>query len=104
MQTTVYYKEDDGYLMEKLEREAHQKRMSKSAVILSILEKHYEEKLPPEEILFDMGFLPREDLENLEDNCNRAEIETILDPTSKENEQEIRAVIDKAFDLSNQVD
>ena len=59
MQATIYYREDDGYLLEKLEEEACRERKSKSACLLSILEEYFEAENRVGEILTDMGLLER---------------------------------------------
>ena len=55
MQTTIYYKDEDEYLIEKVEEKANRERKSKSAVILSILEEYFEAERRVGEILKDMG-------------------------------------------------
>ncbi len=55
MQTTIYYKDEDEYLIDKVEEKANRERKSKSAVILSILEEYFEAERRIGEILNDMG-------------------------------------------------
>ncbi|MBS3736553.1 MAG: hypothetical protein V5A87_05240 [Candidatus Bipolaricaulota bacterium] len=55
MQTTIYYKDEDEYLIDKVEEKANRERKSKSAVILSILEEYFEAESRIGEILTDMG-------------------------------------------------
>lgn len=55
MQTTIYYKDEDEYLIDKVEEKANRERKSKSAVILSILEEYFEAERRIGEILSDMG-------------------------------------------------
>jgi hypothetical protein len=55
MQTTIYYKDEDEYLIDKVEEKANRERKSKSAVILSILEEYFEAERRIGEILRDMG-------------------------------------------------
>ncbi|MEF8725921.1 MAG: hypothetical protein V5A83_03195 [Candidatus Bipolaricaulota bacterium] len=62
MQTTIYYKEDDSYLIDKVEEKSNTERKSKSAVILSILENYFEAEKRVGEILKDLGVLKREHL------------------------------------------
>lgn len=57
MQTTIYYKEEDEYLINKVEQKAERERKSKSAVVLSILEQHFEAEQRLGEILRDLGAL-----------------------------------------------
>ena len=61
MQITVYYGEEDGYLIRLLDQEARKQRKSRSAVVLSILEEHFEREKRIGEILVDLGHVsPRE--------------------------------------------
>ena len=63
MQTTIYYRDEDQYLIEKLEEKASRERKSKSACLLSILEKHFEAEKRVGEILSDLGALSKKDLQ-----------------------------------------
>ncbi len=60
MQTTIYYRESDEYLIEKVEKKANKERKSKSAVILSILEDYFEAEQRIGEILNDLGVVSKE--------------------------------------------
>jgi len=62
MQTTIYYSENDTYLIEKVDRKGNRERKSRSAVILSILERYFESKKRLGEILVDLGVLSHSDL------------------------------------------
>lgn len=62
MQTTIYYKQEDEYLIDKVEKKASRERKSKSAVILSILEQYFEAERRIGEILTDLGALSRREL------------------------------------------
>jgi len=44
MQTTIYYKDEDAYLLDKVGEKANRERKTKSAVILTILEEYFDEK------------------------------------------------------------
>ena len=55
MQATIYYREEDEYLLEKVEKLARRKRKSKSAMILSILEEYFEGDKKVGQILKDIG-------------------------------------------------
>jgi hypothetical protein len=57
MQLTIYYTEDDLYLINQVEAKAERERRSKSAVILSIVEEYFERKKRLGEILCDLGKL-----------------------------------------------
>ncbi len=63
MQTTIYYREEDQYLMDKLEEKANRERKSKSACLLSIVEEYFEAENRIGEILTDMGALGEDKLE-----------------------------------------
>ncbi|MGC9529903.1 MAG: hypothetical protein ACP5G2_04705 [Candidatus Bipolaricaulaceae bacterium] len=61
MQTTIYYSEDDKYLVDLVDQLARRERKSRSAVILSILEEYFEHDKRIGEILVDMGYVtPRQ--------------------------------------------
>ena len=51
---SIYYQEDDKYLIDEVDKRANRNRMSKSAVILSILEEYLEAEKRIGEILRDM--------------------------------------------------
>jgi len=54
MQMSIYYQEEDKYLIDEVEKRASRNRMSKSAVILSILEEYLEAEKKIGQILRDM--------------------------------------------------
>jgi hypothetical protein len=62
MQLTIYYTEEDLYLINQVEAKAERERRSKSAVILSIIEEYFERKKRLGEILCDLGKLSPEKL------------------------------------------
>ena len=62
MQTTIYYSEDDAYLIKQVDCKGQCERKSRSAVILSILEEHFEREKKLGEILVDLGVLSHADL------------------------------------------
>ena len=62
MQMSIYYKEGDEYLIDMVEKLAERRRMSKSAVILSILEEYFEADKRVGEILRDMLAIDSEKL------------------------------------------
>lgn len=94
MQTTIYLKEEDEYLLEKVAEKANRERKSKSAVILSVLEEYFEAELTPAEILYDLGEISRNDLKKISNKCDREEIEE----KTEAKDSKIR----QAFDLSQQ--
>ncbi len=55
MQVTIYYSDEDEYLIDLVDEEARRERKSRSAVILSILEEHFERDRRIGEILVDLG-------------------------------------------------
>lgn len=57
MQVTLYYNEEDKYLLDLVDRLALQQRKSRSAVIMSILEEYFERDKRLGEILVDLGVL-----------------------------------------------
>ena len=63
MQMTIYYTEEDQYLIDKVEAEADAHRKSKSAVILTALEYYLERGRRVGEILCDMGRLEPKQLQ-----------------------------------------
>ena len=63
VQTTVYYSEEDQYLMNLVDQVARRERKSRSAVILSILEEYFERDKRLGEILVDMGFVQPHQIE-----------------------------------------
>ena len=62
MQSSIYYSEDDTYLIGKLEEKAMRERKSMSACLLSILEEYFESGNRLGEILSDMGLVDRNQL------------------------------------------
>ena len=63
MQITVYYGEEDDYLIRLLDQEARRQRKSRSAVVLSILEEHFEREKRIGEILVDLGQLTPQEVD-----------------------------------------
>jgi len=61
---TVYITESDKYLLGLVDRQARRERKSKSAVILSLIEEHYEKSRKLGEILVDLGVLSEATLED----------------------------------------
>jgi predicted transcriptional regulator len=55
MQVTLYYSEEDKYLLDLVDKLALQQRKSRSAVIMSILEEYFEREKRLGEILVDLG-------------------------------------------------
>lgn len=63
MQVTLYYGEEDRYLLELVDRVAERERKSRSAVIMSILEQHFERGKRLGEILVDMKAVTPRDVD-----------------------------------------
>lgn len=57
MQVTLYVNDEDAYLIRLVDEVARRERKSRSAVILSILEKHFEGDKRLGEILIDLGIV-----------------------------------------------
>jgi len=62
MQTTIYYNDEDAYLMAQVDAKGRRERKSRSAVLLSILEEYFESDKRLGEILVDIGVLSHADL------------------------------------------
>jgi len=62
MQTTIYYRASDEYLIRKLEEKSSLERKSKSACLLSILEEYFEAQNRVGEILSDLGAISSDNL------------------------------------------
>jgi len=73
MQMSIHYSEEDQYLVDKLAEEANRKRKSKSAMVLSILEEHFEAERKIGEILKDMRLIDVKQLQAALEAQRRAE-------------------------------
>lgn len=62
MQTTIYYNNEDAYLIGQVDAKGRRERKSRSAVLLSILEDYFESDKRLGEILVDIGTLSHSDL------------------------------------------
>jgi hypothetical protein len=62
MQTTIYYSDEDAYLMKQVDAKGRRERKSRSGVILSILEQYFESDKRLGEILVDLGVLSHANL------------------------------------------
>ena len=62
MQTTIYFNNDDAYLISQVDAKGRRERKSRSAVLLSILEDYFESDKRLGEILVDIGVLSPSDL------------------------------------------
>jgi len=55
MQATIYYSDEDNYLIKQVDLKGQRERKSRSAVILSVLEGYFESEKRLGEILIDLG-------------------------------------------------
>ncbi|MBS3789113.1 hypothetical protein KGY79_13085 [Candidatus Bipolaricaulota bacterium] len=82
MQATIYYQEEDEYLMDKVEQKAERERRSRSAVILSIIESYFEAEKKIGEILRDLDAAStdqiEESLEEQQEDRNKEKLGRIL--------------------------
>jgi len=60
MQVTLYYNEEDEYLLRLTDERAQLQRKSRSTVIMGILEEYFERDKKLGEILVDMGLVSEE--------------------------------------------
>ena len=73
MQVTIYYHEDDQYILDQVDELAHRERKSRSAAILSILERYFEGEKRLGEILVDMGKLTQAQVDEILERQNQEE-------------------------------
>ncbi len=64
MQVTLYYSDEDQYVIDLVDQLALRERKSRSAVVLSILEEYFERGKRIGEILVDLGFVEPRDLDS----------------------------------------
>ena len=63
MQVTMYFSDEDKYLIDLVDEKARRERKSRSAVVLSILEEYFEREKKVGEILVDLGAITPEVVE-----------------------------------------
>ncbi len=63
MQTTIYFGDEDGYLLDLVDKMARRERKSRSAIILSLIEQYFERDSRLGEILVDMGLASGQEVE-----------------------------------------
>ena len=63
MQTTIYYSDEDAYLVKQTDAKGKRERKSRSSVILSVLEQHFECEKLLGDILLQEQLVPPEALE-----------------------------------------
>jgi len=101
MQTTIYYRQSDQYLINKLEEFARRERKSKSACLLSLLERYFEAEKRVGEILTDLGIVSKEQIrrslqKQKEENNNKKIGEIMLEDGFIE-----EVDLDRALDIQN---
>ena len=74
MQTTIYFGEDDTYLIKLVDKKAERGRKSRSAVIMEILEQYFEKGKNIGEILVDMEIINRAELEKIGEKAKKEHI------------------------------
>ncbi|MGB2982622.1 MAG: hypothetical protein WBC63_02040 [Candidatus Bipolaricaulia bacterium] len=62
MQVTMYFSDEDTYLLRLIDEESRRERKSRSAVLLSVVEEHFERGRRLGEILVDLGVLSEANL------------------------------------------
>lgn len=62
---TIYYNEEDRYLVDLVDEMANRDRKSRSAVILTVLEAFFERNKPIGQILLDQGLMTAEDVDQI---------------------------------------
>jgi len=101
MQTTIYYRQSDQYLINKLEEMARRERKSKSACLLSLLERYFEAEKRVGEILIDLGIVSKEQirksLQKQKEESNKKKIGEIMLEDGFIEEVDL----DRALDIQN---
>lgn len=78
MQVTLYYSEEDKFLLDLVDKLALQQRRSRSAVIMSILEEYFESSNRVGEILVDLGIVSPNAVEEAVKEQEKAEGKRLL--------------------------
>ena len=99
MQTTIYYSEVDAYLMEQADTKGRRERRSRSAVLLSILEEHFEMEKRLGEILVDLGSLSHADLAKGLDLQKKQFAEKLLGDVLLEQDLVDKEAVDRALSI-----
>lgn len=102
MQTTIYYKENDEYLIQKVEDKAERERKSKSAVILSILEEYLEAEQRIGEILRDFGAVSQNEVERALSKQKNGETEKRLGEILLDDGHLREVDLDRALDIQTE--
>ncbi len=101
MQSTIYYREEDRYLIDKLEEKAERERKSKSACLLTILEEYFEAENKIGQILTDMGKLGREKLHEALDVQRKQKDQQKLGEILVRKNYVEKVELEKALELQN---
>jgi len=99
MQMSIHYSEEDQYLIDRLEKEANRKRKSKSAMVLSILEEHFEAEQKLGEILKDMRIVNQQQLRQALERQKKAEQERRLGEIMLEEDYVDEVDLDRALQV-----
>ncbi len=104
MQTTIYYREKDNYLIDKVEEKASRERKSKSAVILSILEEYFEAEQKLGEILRDLGALSSDKLNSALEVQRTEQTDKKLGEILLNNDYVREVDLDRALDIQRKIE
>ena len=102
MQTTIYYKEEDNYLIEKVEKKAKRERKSKSAVILSVLEEYFEAEQRIGEILSDLGAVSPDKVDEALDKQKGEEPDKKIGEILMDNDHVREVDLDRALEIQGE--
>lgn len=99
MQTTIYYREEDDFLIDKVEEKANRERKSKSAVILSILEEYFEAEKRIGEILSDLGAVSPDKIDEALDEQGQEQTDKKIGEILLDNDYVREVDLDRALDI-----
>ena len=97
MQATIYYSDEDTYLMKQVDAKGQRERKSRSAVILSILEEYFECSKRLGEILVDLGAASHTDVSKALELQKSKFTEKLLGEILLEEELVERAAVERAL-------
>ena len=101
MQMSIYYQENDEYLIDLVEKLANRRRMSKSAMILSILEEYFEANKRVGQILKDMRAVEEEQLKRALKKQEKMEEKKKLGKILLERDYVREVDLDRALQVQN---
>ena len=99
VQITIYFREEDEYLIKKVEEKAKRDRKSKSATILSIIEEYFEAEKRVGEILRDFGVISQEELQKSLSIQNREDMKKRIGEILLEKGFVMDIDLDRALDI-----